>query len=130
MFFRRLLYFLLLIVLPVLSASPEVLYSQENELEKANIINQKVGQTNKAAIPMLFLSHSRFWEYGKKFLALNIRVRQKALTTLPCFIVLLAITPQGRLLKSLWMGFLSISSCYPQNVSLEENGCFQTVSSI
>jgi tetratricopeptide (TPR) repeat protein len=41
MFFRRLLYFLLLIVLPVLSASPEALYSQENELEKANTINQK-----------------------------------------------------------------------------------------
>jgi hypothetical protein len=47
MFFRRLLYFLLLIVLPVLSALPEVLYSQENELEKANIINQKVEQLYK-----------------------------------------------------------------------------------
>jgi hypothetical protein len=101
---------LFLILLPVLSASPGALYSQENDLEKANIINQKVGQTNKAAIPRLFLSHSRFWKYGKMFLALNIRVRQKALTTLPCFIILLAITPQGRLLKNLWMGFLSIAS--------------------
>lgn len=41
MFLRRLLYFLLLIVLPVLSALPEALYSQENELEKANVFNEK-----------------------------------------------------------------------------------------
>ena len=34
MLFRRLLCYLLLIVLPVLSASPGALYSQENELEK------------------------------------------------------------------------------------------------
>ena len=47
MLFRRLLYSLFLIVLPVLSASPEVLYSQENELEKANTINQKVEQLYK-----------------------------------------------------------------------------------
>jgi len=47
MFFRRLLYFLLLILLPVLSAYPEPLYSQENELEKANTINQKVVQLSK-----------------------------------------------------------------------------------
>ena len=47
MFFRRLLYFLLLIVLPVLSASPEALYSQENELEKANVLNVKVEQLYK-----------------------------------------------------------------------------------
>ena len=47
MFFRRLLYFLLLIVLPVLSASPEALYSQENELEKANVLNDKVEQLYK-----------------------------------------------------------------------------------
>jgi len=37
MFFKRLLYFLLLILLPVLYASPEALYSQENELEKADV---------------------------------------------------------------------------------------------
>jgi len=42
MFFRRLLYFLLLILLPVLSVYPEALYSQENELEKANVLNEKV----------------------------------------------------------------------------------------
>ena len=47
MFFRRLLYFLFLIVLPVLSVFPEALYSQENELEKANTINQKVEQLYK-----------------------------------------------------------------------------------
>jgi len=47
MLFRRLLYYLLLIVLPVLSAYPEALYSQENELEKANAINQKVVQLYK-----------------------------------------------------------------------------------
>ena len=47
MFYRRLLYSLLLIVLPVLSASPGALYSQENELEKANTINQKVEQLYK-----------------------------------------------------------------------------------
>lgn len=47
MLFRRLLYFLLLIVLPVLSAYPEDLYSQENELEKANVLNQKVVQLYK-----------------------------------------------------------------------------------
>jgi tetratricopeptide (TPR) repeat protein len=47
MFFRRLLYYLLLIVLPVLSAYPEVLYSQENELEKASVLNEKVEQLYK-----------------------------------------------------------------------------------
>jgi tetratricopeptide (TPR) repeat protein len=47
MFFRRLLYFLLLILLPVLSAPPEALYSQENELEKANSINQKDVQLSR-----------------------------------------------------------------------------------
>jgi len=47
MLFRRLLYFLFLIVLPVLSASPEALYSQENELEKANVLNEKVEQLYK-----------------------------------------------------------------------------------
>jgi len=47
MLFRRLLYFLFLILLPVLSAYPEALYSQENELEKANTINQKVEQLYK-----------------------------------------------------------------------------------
>ena len=47
MLFRRLLYFLLLIVPPVLSASPGALYSQENELEKANFLNEKVEQLYK-----------------------------------------------------------------------------------
>ncbi len=47
MFFRRLLYSLFLIVLPVLSAYPEPLYSQENELEKANVLNDKVEQLYK-----------------------------------------------------------------------------------
>ena len=42
MLFRRLLYFLLLIVLPVLFTSPGALSSQENELEKANVLNEKV----------------------------------------------------------------------------------------
>jgi len=37
MLFRRLLYFLLLIVLPVLYASSGALYPQENELEKADV---------------------------------------------------------------------------------------------
>ncbi|MDP2854906.1 MAG: tetratricopeptide repeat protein [Smithellaceae bacterium] len=95
MLFRRLLYSLFLIVLPVLSASPEALYSQENELEKANPINQKAEQLYKQgryteALPLAQQS----LEIRKKFLALNIRVRQKALTTLPGFIVLLAITPR------------------------------------
>jgi hypothetical protein len=47
MFFRRLLYFLLLILLPALSAYPEPLYSQENEIEKANVLNEKVVQLHK-----------------------------------------------------------------------------------
>jgi len=47
MLFRRLLYSLFLIVLPVLSISPGVLYSQENELEKANVLNDKVVQLYK-----------------------------------------------------------------------------------
>ncbi len=47
MLFRRLLYFLFLILLPVLSASPEASYSQENELEKASVLNEKVEQLYK-----------------------------------------------------------------------------------
>jgi len=47
MFFRRLLYFLFLILLPVLYTSPGNLYSQENKLEKANVLNEKVEQLYK-----------------------------------------------------------------------------------
>jgi len=47
MLFRRLLYSLFLFIIPVLSASPEALYSQENELEKANVLNEKVEQLYK-----------------------------------------------------------------------------------
>jgi len=47
MLFRCLIYSLFLIALPVLTAFPGALYSQENELEKANTINQKVVQLYK-----------------------------------------------------------------------------------
>jgi len=47
MLFRRLLYSLFLIVLPVLYASPGALYSQESDLEKANGLNEKVEQLYK-----------------------------------------------------------------------------------
>jgi len=47
MLFRRLLYSLFLLVILVLSASPGALYSQENELEKANVLNEKVEQLYK-----------------------------------------------------------------------------------
>ncbi|MBU2621467.1 MAG: tetratricopeptide repeat protein [Proteobacteria bacterium] len=108
MFFRRLLYYSLLIVLPVLYTSPGNLYSQENELEKANALNEKVEQLSKQgryteALPLA----QQILEIRKKVLGPEHPDTAISLNNLALLYYSLGdYPPQGRLLKSLWIGFL------------------------
>jgi len=113
MFFRRLLYFLFLIVLPVLSAYPEALYSQEKELEKATVLNEKVEQLYKQCrYTEAFTLAQQTLEIREKVLGPEHTDTAESLNDLAGFYYSPGSYPKGRLLKSLWMGFQSITSCY------------------
>jgi tetratricopeptide (TPR) repeat protein len=128
MFFRRLLYFLLLILLPALSAYPEALYSQENEIEKADALNEKAEQLYKQgryadALPLA----QRVMEIREKVLGPEHTDTAESLNDLAGLYYSPGGYPKGRLLKSLLMGFLSITSCNTQTFNFEENAGFRPV---